>query len=401
MVSTLEILFWFCLFLVFYTYLGYGMLMYVLVALKGKFANSSAAREPVCDSHLPEVTLFITAYNEEEVVAGKMDNTFALDYPKDKLRVLWVIDGSNDSTALQLRAYDGVAVLHEPERKGKTAAMNRGMQHVATPLVIFCDANSMLNPQALRIIVDSFSDRSVGCVSGEKRIAVQEGDGVSSKGESAYWKYESFLKSLDSRFYSAVGAAGELFAIRTDLFEPMPDDTLLDDFMLSMRIAQKGYRIAYTPHAYAVERGSLNIEEEGKRKKRIAAGGIQSIIRLAPLLNVLQYGRLSFLYVSHRVLRWTITPFALFALLPLSLCLAFAAEGGGGGRERAYGLLFVLQLLFYAAAFIGYCFSRRGIHSKYFYIPYYFVFMNANVFLGIYYLLNNRGNGSWEKTKRR
>ncbi len=398
MILSLEILFWVCLFLVFYTYVGYGMLMCVLVWLKEKSAKGLSVQKMVPDEELPEVTLFITAYNEEEIVADKMANTSALDYPKQKLKVLWVIDGSNDSTIDRLKGYDDVDVLHEPERKGKTAALNRGMQHVATSLVVFCDANSMLNEQALRIIVGLFMDSSVGCVSGEKRIAVEEGDGVSSKGESAYWKYESFLKSLDSRFYSAVGAAGELFAIRKELFEAMPEDTLLDDFMLSMRIAQKGYRIAYTPDAYAVERGSLNIGEEAKRKKRIAAGGIQSIMRLAPLLNLFQYRKLSFLYLSHRVLRWSITPFALFALLPMSLWLGLVV--GGEPLSHLYCLLFVLQLLFYVVAFIGYGFSKRGIHSKFFYISYYFVFMNVNVFFGIYYLLNNRGRGSWEKAKR-
>ncbi len=397
--STLEVLFWFCLLLVFYTYLGYGIVIYALVWLKRRLGRSFPVQKILCDDDLPEITLFIAAYNEEEVVAEKMANTYGLDYPKDKLKILWVIDGSNDSTMERLKAYDAIVVLHEPGRRGKTAAINRGMEFVATPLVVFCDANSILNRQALKIIVGLFMNSSVGCVSGEKRIAVEEGDGVSSKGESAYWKYESFLKSLDSRFYSAVGAAGELFAIRRELFEPMPEDTLLDDFMLSMRIAQKGYRIAYTPDAYAVERGSLNIEEEAKRKKRIAAGGIQSIIRLAPLLNIFKYGRLSFLYVSHRVLRWSITPFALFALLPLSLLLALVV--GDASFSEFYCLLFVLQVLFYVAAIVGYGFSKRGITSKFFYIPYYFVFMNINVFFGIYYLLNNRAGGAWEKSKRR
>jgi cellulose synthase/poly-beta-1,6-N-acetylglucosamine synthase-like glycosyltransferase len=179
----------------------------------------------------------------------------------------------------------------------------------------------------------------------------------------------------------------------------MPEDTLLDDFILSMKIAQKGFRIAYTPDAYAVERGSLNIEEEAKRKKRIAAGGIQSIIRLAPLLNVFKHGKLSFQYISHRVLRWSVTPFALLALFPLSLWLGIAADGVT--LSALYCLLFVLQLLFYLIAFIGYCLSVRGIHSKIFYIPYYFVFMNVNIFFGIYYLLNNKGKGAWEKAKRR
>jgi cellulose synthase/poly-beta-1,6-N-acetylglucosamine synthase-like glycosyltransferase len=396
MLHFLIVLFWLCFFLVVYTYLGYGLLMWCLVKLKDLFAVV-VPHEKIDDADLPDVTLFVTAYNEEDVVDEKMSNTLALDYPKEKLTALWVTDGSSDGTNRKLEGYPGVKVLFDPERRGKTAALNRGMVHVETPLVVFSDANSLLNVGAVRIIVGLFSDPSVGCVSGEKRIAAELGDAVSSKGESVYWKYESFLKSLDSRFYSAVGAAGELFAIRRELFEAMPEDTLLDDFMLSMHIAQRGYRIAYTPEAYAVERGALDMEEEAKRKKRITAGGWQSISRLTSLLNVFKYGRLSFLYISHRVLRWSATPFALFALIPLSMALAVSEAP----ESWIYSSLVFLQLMFYSMAFLGCRFSRMGVDTKIFYVPYYFVFMNMNVFAGIVYLWRNKKSGVWEKSRRR
>jgi cellulose synthase/poly-beta-1,6-N-acetylglucosamine synthase-like glycosyltransferase len=392
----LIIIFWVCLFLVFYTYIGYGLLMWFLVRLKEHFSKVSPIAQ-LKDERFPELTLFITAYNEEDIVDEKMKNSYAIDYPKEKMIIFWVIDGSTDGTREKLQAYQNVTVLHESARRGKTASINRGMQYVKTPIVVFSDANSLVSVYALKIIAGLFADTTIGCVSGEKRIAVEAEDDVSSKGESVYWKYESFLKSLDSRFYSAVGAAGELFAIRKDLFEPMPEDTLLDDFILSMRIAQKGYRIAYTADAYAIERGSLNMEEEAKRKKRIAAGGWQSIIRLTSLLNIFRYGRLSFQYISHRVLRWSIAPFALLVLIPLNLYLALP----GCQKAWLYSLFLILQVVFYAAALIGYRFHQNGIKSKLFYIPYYFVFMNLNVFFGIFYLLNNKGKGIWEKTKRR
>ncbi len=392
LILSFEILFWFCLTLVFYTYIGYGMLMWMLVQVKNYFTPSTEKTE-LNDENLPEITLFIAAFNEEEVVEMKMQNTYALDYPQEKLHIMWVTDGSNDSTNEKLSAYSDVEVLFSPERRGKTAAINRGMQYVKTSIVVFCDANTSLNPSALKIIANSFVDPFVGCVSGEKRVVARSQDGVSSKGESAYWRYESFLKSLDSQFYSAVGAAGELFAIRKELFEPIAEDALLDDFMLSMKIVQKGYRIAYTPDAYATERGSLNMEEEAKRKKRICAGGLQSIVRLAPLLNPLRYGRFSLMYVSHRVLRWSVTPVALFLLLPASLLL-------GHLGSNFFSVVFVLQLFFYLLAWAGYRSSKKGVPSKLLYIPYYFVFMNLNVFLGIHYLFQKK-NGVWEKTKRR
>ena len=301
----IEIIFWIALFIVFYTYLGYGIVLYLLVKLKELFVKPIKRKLPE-DSTLPEVTLFITAFNEEEVVDEKMKNSLELDYPEDKLHIVWVTDGSNDGTNEQLRTrWEGKAtVLFQPERQGKTAAMNRGMKLVNTPIVVFTDANTMVNQEAIREIVLAFEDTRVGCVAGEKRIAVQTRDGAAAGGEGIYWKYESTLKSLDARLYSAVGAAGELFAVRRELFEEMEQDTLLDDFILSLRIAMQGHTIAYCTEAYAIESGSADMHEEEKRKVRIAAGGLQSIWRLRPLLNPFRYGILSFQYVSHRVLRW-------------------------------------------------------------------------------------------------
>ena len=190
--------------------------------------------------------------------------------------------------------------------------MNRGIKFVTTPIVIFTDANTSINSQSIREMVRYFNNPKVGCVAGEKRINMHTKDEAAVGGEGMYWKYESFLKKLDSQLHSAVGAAGELFAIRTSLYEQMPNDTLLDDFILSLKIAMKKYIIAYCNKAYAMENGSANMKEEEKRKVRIAAGGIQAIYRLRKLLNPFRYGILSFQYVSHRVLRWSITPIALF-----------------------------------------------------------------------------------------
>ena len=203
------------------------------------------------------------------------------------------------------------------------------------------------------------------------------------------------MKALDARLYSAVGAAGELFAVRRELFETMEPDTLLDDFILSLRITMKGYIIAYCTNAYAIENGSADMREEEKRKVRIAAGGLQSIRRLRPLLNPFRYGGLSFQYTSHRVLRWSVTPFLLFALLPLNVAILLT-----GGSPVFYGVLFVLQVFFYGLGYWGYYLSTRQIKNKLLFIPYYFLFMNINVLRGIRYLKKKRGSGTWEKAKR-
>ena len=397
----LEVLFWFALFVVFYTYLGYGILLYILVKLKELIVKPTKWKLPEQDSDLPEVTLFITAFNEEDVVDEKMENSLELNYPKDKLHIVWVTDGSNDGTNDRLQSkWAGKAIVHfQPQRQGKTAAMTRGMTLVESPIVVFTDANTMVNREAIRESVLAFQNPKVGCVAGEKRIAVQTKDGAAAGGEGIYWKYESTLKALDSRLYSAVGAAGELFAVRHELFEPMEKDTLLDDFILSLRIAMKGYIIAYCTNAYAIESGSADMHEEEKRKVRITAGGLQSIWRLRPLLNPFRYGVLSFQYTSHRVLRWSVTPFLLFALLPLNIAILLI-DLLTGSCPIFFGVVLVMQILFYLMGYWGYYLSTKQIKNKFLFIPYYFLFMNINVLKGIGYLRRKKGNGAWEKAKR-
>lgn len=394
--KALEIIFWISLFIVFYTYIGYGILLYVLVKIKELFRKPESRPEPT-DDELPELTLFIAAYNEESIVDEKMRNCLALDYPADKLHILWVTDGSNDHTNERLSKWTQATVLHQPERQGKTAALNRGLRFVTTPIVVFTDANTDLNREALRKIAHAFMDPKVGCVAGEKRIAVQVKDNAAAGGEGLYWKYESTLKKLDSRLYSAAGAAGELFAIRRELFEEMATDTLLDDFILSLRIVMRKYTIAYRADAYATESGSADMREEEKRKVRIAAGGLQSIWRLRPLLNPFRYGVFSFQYVSHRVLRWSLTPILLFLLLPLNTILLFKTDSA-----LLYAIIWLMQALFYLMGSWGYYLSMKHIKNKILFIPYYFLFMNVNVIRGFNYLRKRRGStsGAWEKARR-
>ena len=387
--QVIEILFWIGIGIVFYTYLGYGIVLYLMVKIKELFVKPRLPRLP---ETLPEATLLIAAYNEEAIVASKMVNCRQLDYPADKLRLVWITDGSNDNTNERLKEYPEVTVLYQPRRQGKTAALNRAIPYVKTPYVIFTDANTMLNKGAIKEIIRQFSDPRVGCVAGEKRVEIQAEQGATA-GEGIYWKYESALKRLDYRLYSAVGAAGELFAIRTSLFEQMPPDTLLDDFILSLRIAMRGYKIAYSKEAYALESASLNMREEEKRKVRISAGGLQSVWRLRGLLNMFRYGILSFQYISHRVLRWTLTPLVLFALLPLNLLLACA------GHTLYTGIL-ALQLAFYLMGYLGYKMEQQNLRNKLLFVPYYFLFMNINVIRGYSYLAKHKGTGAWEKAKR-
>lgn len=387
-----EIIFWISVLIVFYTYIGYGIILYLLVRIKEFFFKPKSLTLP---EDLPHVTLLIAAYNEQDIVDEKMFNTLALDYPPSHFHIVWVTDGSTDHTNALLAGYPQVKVLFEAPRRGKSAALNRAIQFVDSPIVIFTDANTMLNKEAIQVIVSEFTNPQVGCVAGEKRVK-QNISQDATAGEGFYWKYESFLKNLDYRLYSAVGAAGELFAIRTSLFVHLPDDTLLDDFIMSMKIAQDGYKIAYCKEAYAEEEASEDISQETKRKIRIAAGGMQSIVRLSGLLNIFRHGLLSFQYISHRVLRWSITPILWFCLLPLNVYLALSSE-----YSIFYGIILLLHILFYMAAIAGYLLSKRKIKTKLLFVPYYFIFMNLCVLRGFAYLRKQKGSGVWEKAKRK
>ena len=391
---TLKILFWATLLIVFYTYIGYGILLYIIIRLKRLLKGSPLQQAMPADEDLPTMTLMICAYNEEDVVKEKMENTLALDYPKDKFRIMWVTDGSNDHTNELLKAYPEVDIVFSPERKGKTAALKHGLRELKTRYVAFTDANTMINSGALREIARLFSDPTVGCVSGEKRVAARKAGEMAAEGEGLYWKYESTLKRWDSELYSAMGAAGELYAIDPKLCREVPDEALLDDFMLSMYVVLAGKRIAYTPEAFAREYGSANIYEESKRKRRIAAGGLQSIWWLRSMLNPLHQPLVTFQYVSHRVLRWSITPFAMVLLLLANIALVTMGAG------TFYTVMLILQTIFYLMALAGWLQNRFGYKNKLLYTAYYFVFMNFNVFRGMAYLRTHGKSGAWEKAKR-
>ena len=390
----MKIVFWIALFIVFYTYIGYGILLYIIIRLKRLFRGKPQKAVLPADEDLPTMTLMICAYNEEDVVAEKMENTLALDYPKDKLRIMWVTDGSNDHTNELLKAYPEVDIVFSPERRGKTSALKHGLRELKTRYVAFTDANTMINGGALREIARLFADPTVGCVSGEKRVAARKAGEMAAEGEGLYWKYESTLKRWDSELYSAMGAAGELYAIDPTLCREVPDEALLDDFMLSMYVVQGGKRIAYTPDAYAQEYGSANIHEESKRKRRIAAGGLQSIWWLRSMLNPLRQPLVTFQFVSHRVLRWSITPIAMVLLLLVNIALVVKGAG------MFYTVMLILQTLFYLMALAGWLQNRFGYKNKLLYTAYYFVFMNFDVFRGMAYLKSHGKSGAWEKAKR-
>lgn len=392
----LEIIFWILLIILIYTYLGYAIILYILYQVKKIF--TSAKSHQFDRSYEPDVCLFVTAYNEKDYIKQKVENSFALDYPKNKIQYLWITDGSDDGTPDLLKAYSDLEVHHLPERNGKMHAMNRGMKYVKAPIIIFSDTNTILNKTVIREIVARFSNKKVGCVAGEKRIAEKESDDAAAAGEGLYWKFESLVKKMDAGFNSAVGAVGELFAIRQELFEEVEIDTILDDFIISLRIAQKGYKIEYTPNAYAEESASLNIKEELKRKIRIAAGGIQTLFRLRSLLNPFKFGWLSWQYVSHKVLRWTLAPFSMFLLFVVNLTIVW--NKSGWNQFNFYTVFLYVQMISYLLAAVGWYFENKKLRFKMLFAPYYFVFINYASVLGIIRYFRGKQSVKWEKSKR-
>jgi cellulose synthase/poly-beta-1,6-N-acetylglucosamine synthase-like glycosyltransferase len=250
---------------------------------------------------LPEVCLIIACYNEGEILKEKISNTLRLKYPSEKLNICFVTDGTSDGSEKIVNEYKELQLFHSEERKGKNAAINRVLPLIKSPILIFCDANTFLNEDAIINIVRHYKSDLVGAVAGEKRVMTHDDKDVAGSGEGAYWKYESALKKWDSELNTVVGAAGELFSVRRELMPIVPDGILIEDFYVSMKIAQLGFKVVYEPEAYAMETGSESISEERKRKVRIAAGGIQSILIFLPLLNIFKYGWLSFQYVSHQL----------------------------------------------------------------------------------------------------
>lgn len=385
-----TIIFWAGVITLFYTYLGYGFLIYLISKIRKGY------KVPVHqnDNELPAVTFVVAAYNEAGFIRQKIENTLELDYPEEKFDILFVTDGSSDETPDIIREYPRFRLFHSPERKGKIHAVNRIMQYITSPIVIFCDANTNLNRMAIRNIVRHYQYPFVGGVAGEKKIFSNEKENASGAGEGLYWKYESFLKKKDSEVFSVVGAAGELFSVRTELYEPPAEDMIIEDFYLSLRVATRGYRFIYEPEAVATETASVSVGEEWKRKVRICAGAFQAMRKLTYLLNPFRYGMLSFQYISHRVLRWTLGPVFLPLVLLSNLWLAWTGS-------QFYSIVLALQVSFYALAFLGFIMRDKNVSIRGFFVPFYFVVMNVSVYAGFRRYVKGKQSVMWEKAKRK
>jgi cellulose synthase/poly-beta-1,6-N-acetylglucosamine synthase-like glycosyltransferase len=389
----LEVLFYLSIAIIVYAYVLYGPLLYVI----GFLYNSNEELTLLSDEELPDVTLLVAAYNEKDFLHEKIKNSQALNYPKNKLKQIWVTDGSDDGTPDIIKSsYPFVKVLHEDVRNGKIGAINRAVPLVNTELVVFCDANTYLSADSIRDIVSLFvQNEKVGCVAGEKKIFLKRSDKASGAGEGIYWKYESFVKKMESRSGNTMGAAGELFAIRTKLFEPVAKTAILDDFMISLKIAEKGYYVKYLPSAFAEETSSISIHEELKRKIRISTGGVQSAIWLRYLLNPFNNIEISFKFFSHKILRWLIVPYCFILTFILN---PFLIEEWN--QTDFYFDLFLCQVLFYLISLLGFAIQQKHIKLKFLFVPYYITIMNYAAIAGLFRYFKGTQSVNWSRAQR-
>ena len=382
----MEALFILSIVTIFVIYVLYGPIMVLFKWLKTENDNRPEFKE-----NLPTISLIIPAFNEEGWINSKIKNSLSLDYPKNKLEVIVVTDGSTDKTSTIVSAYsDQVMLLNSFERNGKISAMDRASRIANNDILVFTDANTELNENCLKNIAKHFHNPRTGMVSGEKKVIASR-NGESASGEGLYWKYESWLKTLDSEVASVIGAAGELFAIRSSLYEKLPSDTLLDDFMLSSRLLEKGYKVVYEPNAIALEYGSASYKEEWKRKVRICAGGIQSIKRSAGLFNIRLYGLVSFAFIVHRVSRWTIAPLALLTTLFSSLVLR--------SESIFYFIYFIIAMASLALTFLAVQKNLKNLPKPLLLIVY-FTFMHISAIAGWFRYFGKTQSVNWERAAR-
>lgn len=368
--------------LLFYIYFGYGILIYLVDRNKEQTKPSLVT--------YPTVSIVTPVFNEADILAEKIENTLAIGYPADKLSIIFISDGSTDRTTDILKKYNNrITFIQKDKREGKASAINTAMQTVQSDLVVFTDANGMLNPDCLTYILPHFSNPAIGAVAGEKKISAAAGLG---QAEGLYWKYESLLKKLDARYYTVLSATGELMALRTNLFTPLDDDTILDDFSLSLSVCLQGYIIGYEARAYSTEASTSDLNDEKGRKVRIAAGAHQ-ILATIPWKRVLANKQLAFQFISRRWLRWIASPVLLVLLFIFNLLIY--------RQGYFYSLSLLLQLIFYGVAIIGFLLARSNKKMLLATLPFYFLFMNYCLVAGWVRYRQKKQGVLWQKAKRK
>lgn len=397
-----AVIFWLSVLLILYTYAGYPIILAALAKLFPRRTQQTPLAKNVPE-HTPSITLLIAAYNEEAFIRARLENALQLDYPQPCLQILVAADGSNDRTVeIASKFAPRVEVSYSPERRGKIAAINHAMDRAVGEIIVLSDANNHYRPDCLLHLVEPFRDPQVGMVSGSKTIL--KGDGHLGDSEGLYWKYESFIKKQETLFSSTTGVAGEVLAFRRSLYQPAPDGIINDDFYLALKTLNSGFDIVYAPKAVSSERVSATATDEMARRARIIAGRYQAMGLAGRLLPWKRPG-VVWQIVSHKFLR-PLVPVAMIGAFIANLAAVLWPSSHSSidiiTLAPPFGLIFLLlQVAFYAAAWIGSQLNVPGLAGKLLYIPTFLVNSNLATLTGLYRFITRRQSTSWQRVNRR
>lgn len=380
----LKLIFWLCVLVILYTYVGYPIFLYLIAKIRKRTVKKS----PIS----PSVSLIIAAYNEEKAIEAKIQNSLHLDYPCSAMEIIIASDGSTDRTDKIVQKYTpkGVKLLCLP-RKGKLNALDAAVACSNNEILVFSDANTIYDPQAVKKLVANFADSEVGGVCGNMRYLKSVNTDNTSKGEHFYWKYDKWLKSMESVVESIVGADGAIYAIRRALYRKPATDNVIDDFAISTAVIEQGYRLVFEKEAIGYEEPMPRAEIEFSRKLRIINGGFMSLLLRKNLFNPFRYGLYSLILLSHKLLRRLI-PFFLLSLLISSWLLKIE---GDFYLQTAF-----LQIIFYFWAFISFLVRKTQIGKwKIFYLPFFFCLANAAALWAILNLIAGKRVRLWNPSR--
>lgn len=377
-----EISFWVMVLLIFYTYVGYSLVVLLIAAV----SPNRLLRHHV----EPTVTFLITAYNEEKNIAQKLRNTLELDYPNDKLEIIVASDGSTDRTDEIVRGFasQGVRLVRAEGRVGKTETQNQAVRQARGDIIVFSDATTRYERSNLRKIVRNYADPQVGAVSGRYEYYNPTGATI-GVGNILFWKYENFIKSAQTRIKTITGCCGCIYSLRRALYEPLPAD-IISDLVEPLKIVEKGYRIVFEPEAVAYEQTTEKAKEEFNMRIRVITRGMRGMLFMRKLFNPFKFGFVSFQLVSHKLMRWLIPLFMIAAFLFNAFLLGPAF----------YNVTFALQLTFYVLAFAGWLGERYNIRSRLVSIPLYFMTVNVASLISMYRIWKGYKAVTWETLRK-
>ncbi len=373
----MQIVFWLFLGLVLFIYFIFPIVIFIIAKLMGK--------EPEKMAITPFVSLIIPMYNEERMVKEKIENIISLDYPKTRLEVIFALDGCTDRTKNILKEYNNkqIKILNYKDRVGKIAILNKAVQKAKGEIIVSSDANSMFEMDALKTLVSNFADAKVGCVCG--KLIYKDANLTSmGKGENLYWRYEDFIKRQESNLGKLLITNGSIQAVRKSLY-PYPDPEIADDFSIPLLIQADGYKIIYEPGAIVSEAATQSPDEGFNQKARIISQGIKGVIRLRK--DLLRLGFLGlFELLFHKALRWGVPVYLIIIFLSNLILIG----------KPFYASLFMLQLVFYLFAFVGFILRHNG-RIKIFYIPFYFCLVNSTSLAALFRYLKGANTQIWDK----